>query len=291
MQSSPSSQSRFAIANQRADRPSHDPLCLPLFPMVNTGRIPRSRSPQTQIRKMSRPGRCRDVPRGRRYPAAVRASSASRRKEALSGGGSLALGAALDGDARLTRTQATPAAAFRSARRMYLEGRRVDMIALANELGVSRTTLYRWTGHREQLLADILWSLSNEIFERAKADHPEHTGPERLLAIFRQHVGALVAAQPLHTFLRQETHAALRILTARDGGVQRRTVDSLAQLYREEVEAGSFEPRAEVRDLAYAVVRVTEGLIYNDAIVAGASIVTVEPEVEQAAQIVALLLQ
>jgi AcrR family transcriptional regulator len=225
------------------------------------------------------------VPRGRRYPAAVRASSASRRKEALSGGGSLALGAALDGDARLTRTQATPAAAFRSARRMYLEGRRVDMIALANELGVSRTTLYRWTGHREQLLADILWSLSNEIFERAKADHPEHTGPERLLAIFRQHVGALVEAEPLHAFLRQETQAALRILTSPTGGVQPRTVRSLAELYREEERAGVFQPGIDPDTLAYAVVRVTEGFIYNDALL------TIEPEVERAARIVGLLLE
>src|SRR5438477_385378 len=42
--------------------------------------------------------------------------------------------------------------------------------------------------------------------------------------------------------------------------------------------------------LAYAVVRVTEGFIYNDAIIGGAAVVTVEPEVERAAQIVALLL-
>jgi AcrR family transcriptional regulator len=174
---------------------------------------------------------------------------------------------------------------------MYLEGRRVDMIALATELGVSRSTLYRWTGPRERLLADILWSLSNQVFEQAKADHPDHTGPQRLLAIFRQHVGALVEAQPLHTFLREETHAALRILTSRHGGVQGRTVTSLAELYREEHEAGSFKPRADVAKLAYAVVRVTEGFIYNDALVGGTSVVTVEPQVEQAAQIVALLLE
>jgi Tetracyclin repressor-like, C-terminal domain len=199
--------------------------------------------------------------------------------------GSLALQDGRAGAPDLTRASATPAAAFHAARRMFLEGKRLDMQALVAELEVSRATLYRWTGHREQLIADVLWSLSDDIFERAKANHPEHTGTERLLAIFRQHVGALVRARPLHVFLQNETHAALRILTSRDGGVQARTVWKLAQLYREEELAGTFQPRADVTTLAYAVVRVTEGFIYNDAIVA------IEPEVERAAAIVALLLR
>ena len=186
---------------------------------------------------------------------------------------------------RLARAVATPAAAFVAARRMYLEGRRLDMQAIAAELDISRATLYRWTGSRDQLLADVLWSLSNASFERAKADYPEHTGADRLLAIFRKHVGELVTAQPLHTFLRQETHAALRILTTSNGGVQPRTVRALAELYREEASHGAFHPRADVTALAYAVVRVTEGFIYNDAIIA------VEPAVERAASVVSLLLR
>jgi Tetracyclin repressor-like, C-terminal domain len=198
---------------------------------------------------------------------------------------SLALRASRDAHAALTRTSATPAAAFRAARRMYLQGQRVDMRALAAELDISRDTLYRWTGHRDQLLADVVWSLSDEVFERAKADHAEHTGRDRLLAIFSQHVGVLVKAEPLHTFLQQETHAALRILTSPDGGVQPRTVRKLADLYLEEQAAGAFQPRIDAAALAYAVVRVTEGFIYNDAIA------TVEPAVERAAQIVALLLE
>jgi AcrR family transcriptional regulator len=200
--------------------------------------------------------------------------------------GSIALRAASDPHAELTLTRATPAAAFRAARRMYLRGQRLDMQALAAELEVSRATLYRWTGDREQLLSDVLWSLSNDIFEQAKTDHPRHTGAKRLLAIFRQHVGALVQAQPLHVFLHQETHAALRILTSEDGGVQPRTVRALADLYREEHEAGAFTPRTDVNTLAYAVVRVTEGFIYNDAIV------SLRPaELERAAAIVSLLLE
>jgi AcrR family transcriptional regulator len=199
--------------------------------------------------------------------------------------GSVAMRAATEPQPELTRTSATPAGAFRAAQRRYLKGQRLDMQALATELGISRPTLYRWTGDREALLSDVLWSLSNDIFEQAKADHPEHTGAARLLAIFRQHVGALVRARPLQIFLMQETQVALRILTSREGGVQPRTVARLAALYREEQEHGGWRPKADVDSLAYAVVRVTEGFIYNDAIAA------VEPNVERAASIVALLLE
>jgi hypothetical protein len=58
----------------------------------------------------------------------------------------------------------------------------------------------------------------------------------------------------------------------------------LADLYREEQRAENFHPRADPDTPAYAVVRITEGFIYNDAILA------VEPAVDEAAAIVALLL-
>ncbi len=196
----------------------------------------------------------------------------------------IAFRAARDGGAETSRTQATPAGAFRAARRMFLEGRRLDMQALAGELGISRATLYRWTGPRERLLSDVLWSLSSDIFARARAKHHEHTGAARVLAIFREHVAALVDARPLQTFLQQETHAALRLLTSRTGGVQSRTVRDFAELLREEEQAGTLRLRADAETLAYAVVRVTEGFIYNDALM------SVEPDVGRIAGVVALLL-
>ena len=177
-----------------------------------------------------------------------------------------------------------PAAAFRAARRRYLAGERIDMRGLAAELAIARPTLYRWTGHRDQLLSDVLFSLSDDLFERAKRESAQLSGSERLRAVFRLHIEPLVRSQALQIFMRQETYAALRILTSRDGGVQSRTVTRLAELYRAEAASGAFTPRADPDALAYAVVRVTEGFIYNDAILA------VEPAVEPAAAIVALLL-
>jgi AcrR family transcriptional regulator len=192
--------------------------------------------------------------------------------------------AARERDAALTRTQATPAGAFRAARRMFLRGQRLDMRSLAGELGISRATLYRWCGDRERLLSDVLWSLSHQLFEQAKTDHPKHTGATRVLAVVRQHTSSIVRAKPLHVFLQHDTHAALRLLTSESGGVQPRTVGDLADLMREEQELGGLELRAEVDHLAYAIVRMTEGFIYHDTVVG------TEPDVERAARVVALLL-
>lgn len=67
--------------------------------------------------------------------------------------------------------------------------------------------------------------------------------------------------------------------------MQPRTVAALTELYREEAIYGAFRPHADLASLAYAVVRVTEGFIYNDAIAA------VEPAVDRAVSIVSLLLR
>ena len=53
-----------------------------------------------------------------------------------------------------------PLDAFKLARRTWQDGERVDMSALARELGVNRVTLYRWVGSREQLLVEVIWSLA-----------------------------------------------------------------------------------------------------------------------------------
>ncbi len=180
---------------------------------------------------------------------------------------------------------ASPAGAFLAARRHYLAGDRIDMRALASELGVSRPTLYRWTGHREQLIGDVLFALSDDVFEDAKRRTAELRGRERLLAVFRLHTEAIVRSRPLQTFFKRETETALRVLTSRHGLVNPRTVRRLAALYREEQAAGNFHPDADVETLAFAVIRLAEGFIYNDGSAA------VEPEVDRAAAVVGLLLR
>jgi AcrR family transcriptional regulator len=179
--------------------------------------------------------------------------------------------------------RATPADAFRAARQRFLRGDRLDMGALAAGLGISRATLYRWTGGRAQLLSDILWSLAEELFADALRD-ARGKGATRILAVARSYLEGIVGAEALRRFLQNDTEYALRVLTTRAGGVQHRSAAAAAALIREEAEAGNFSPRVDPDRLAYAIVRVSEAFIYNDAIFA------VEPDVDSAVEIIALML-
>ena len=78
-----------------------------------------------------------------------------------------------------------PLAAFRIAREWFLAGRRIEMRELAAELGVNRATLFRWVGNRDDLLAEILWSLAERTLATAIDDAPGHGGQRIATAIGR----------------------------------------------------------------------------------------------------------
>ncbi|MFI5083087.1 MAG: hypothetical protein ACHQCE_18605, partial [Streptosporangiales bacterium] len=54
-----------------------------------------------------------------------------------------------------------------TAARWIFEGRRLDMQGLADELGVSRVTLFRRVGSREELISQALWRLTERMLELA----------------------------------------------------------------------------------------------------------------------------
>jgi AcrR family transcriptional regulator len=179
--------------------------------------------------------------------------------------------------------QATPARAFTLARQFWLEGRRVDMSEIAASLGVSRPTLYKWCGDRNQLLTDIIWSLAEADIEQIWAASADLKGTERLLSALRVFLEHLSSVEPLKAFVQNETHAALRLLTTR-GGYQDRLVEAVAERLQEEVEAGHLQLRSDPSLIAYAVVRIIEGFVYDY------SIVSVEPQVDSAIEVVELLI-
>ena len=51
----------------------------------------------------------------------------------------------------------------------YLRGRRVDVQAIAGELGLGRTTIYRWFGSRDELLGEVLKCAAKPLLEDARA--------------------------------------------------------------------------------------------------------------------------
>src|SRR3954453_23893164 len=64
--------------------------------------------------------------------------------------------------------RSTPLDAFLLARRKFLAAERIDMSALAEELGVNLGARYRWGGSREQLLGEVVWSLAWRTLDKVK---------------------------------------------------------------------------------------------------------------------------
>jgi AcrR family transcriptional regulator len=170
-------------------------------------------------------------------------------------------------DTPLSRSLAAPrpdaVAAFRLARTWFLAGRRVDMRELAASLGVSRATLHRWVGGRDQLLVEILWAETASVL-----DNVSFTG--RGAAGIADAIGAFVrtvnASAPFRSFLQREPERALRLLTTKASLVQSRTIGKLAGLLSTEVSAGRLTTPLPVADLAYLLVRIGESFIYTDVI-------------------------
>jgi hypothetical protein len=90
-------------------------------------------------------------------------------------------------------------------------------------------------------------------------------GAAGLLEVFDRINRTLTRSRALRTLLEQERDSAMRLLTSSGGPVQPRAVASVKALIDAEVEAGRYEPPADTGTLAYAVVRLCEAFLYNDA--------------------------
>jgi hypothetical protein len=91
------------------------------------------------------------------------------------------------------------------------------------------------------------------------------TGVDGLLETFDRINRALSRAPAVRKFVDQERLSALRLLTSSSGQVQPRAVACVTAMIEDEVDAGSYEPTADPETLAYAIVRLAEAFLYNDA--------------------------
>lgn len=145
----------------------------------------------------------------------------------------------------------------------YLHGRRVDVRAIASELGLGRATIYRWFGSRERLVGETVALAAAPLFEEARAG-ATGTGGAALLDTFDRINRALAEAPALRSFLELERDA-MRILTSSAGIVQPRAVAAIQRFVEEEVRAGRYVSPVDPATLAYAIVRLAEAFLFNDA--------------------------
>ncbi|MEB4211072.1 QsdR family transcriptional regulator [Mycobacterium sp. 94-17] len=173
--------------------------------------------------------------------------------------------------------------AFRIARRWFIASRRIEMQELAAELGVNRATLFRWVGGRDELLAEIIWSLAEPTLALAAEGAPGRGG-QRIVAIMDRFATILDEADYFREFLRREPERALRILTTRASAVQKRLVAAVETLLREEITNSELHPPLPPNDLAYLIVRIVESFLYADIITGD------QPDITKAQQAIAVLL-
>lgn len=148
----------------------------------------------------------------------------------------------------------------------FLAGERVDVKAIARELGLARATMHRWFGTREGFIGEMLATLGEERLE-AMRRRTAGTGARALLDCFDRFNRELAATVGLRALLAHEQERALRVLTSSGGIVQPRMVAAIEHLIRAEINAGEFAPTVAPESLAYAIVRLAEAFLYNDAIV------------------------
>jgi AcrR family transcriptional regulator len=151
------------------------------------------------------------------------------------------------------------------AHREFLAGRRLDVRAIAAEVGVARATVYRWFGSRDRLVGEMIASDAERYFRRVRA-RVGGRGARALLETFDRINRGLSRSVALRRFLEREREAALRVLTSNGGVVDERAVAVITELIEDEVRRGSFEPAVEPPTLAYAIVGLANAFLYNDAV-------------------------
>ena len=148
----------------------------------------------------------------------------------------------------------------------YLRGRRVDVQAIAAELGLGRATIYRWFGSQEKLLGEVIIRATEPVLAQARAGLTGKGGPG-LLDTFDRFNRALADAPALRAFVEQERDAALRVIASGAGIVQPRIVELITGLIREEAAAGRYVPPLEPSVLGFAIVKLAQPFLFNDAVV------------------------
>lgn len=161
----------------------------------------------------------------------------------------------------VTSPRPLPADALALARRRFLAGARVDMSALATELGVNRVTLYRWFGSRDRFLVEVLWSLARRTLDDIEAGAAARGGA-RIVDIVVRFLGTVIANAGMQRWLAEEGEHAMRLLTRHETGFQPRLIEAVERLLREEALDLPVDPH----ELAFVIVRLIESYTYLDLI-------------------------
>lgn len=146
----------------------------------------------------------------------------------------------------------------------FLACRRIDVQAIAVDCGVGRATLYRWFGTRDRLIGEAMLSVVSARIADARRLIGGH-GPKALLDTLDLVYRGLSVAPHVRHFINQDRSTALPLMTSSSGALHPRMVEIVRGLIDDEVKGGHYEPPTDSATLAYVLVRLSEGLLFNYA--------------------------
>jgi AcrR family transcriptional regulator len=184
----------------------------------------------------------------------------------------------------LGKPEDVPPEIFDAALGVFLDHRRLDMRALADQLAIGRATLYRRVQGRDHLLGEVMWWLTRHAIARAVENARRRRGRSRVLKVVESLLHDISGQSALRRMLDEEPEAALRILTSKHGPVQQGLIDVVGSVLAEEEALGALSPGIDRETLAYVIVRVGESFLYADVIADN------EPQVDLAVEVVGRLL-
>lgn len=164
------------------------------------------------------------------------------------------------------RSTTTPLDALRAARRAWLKREPLDMGALAERLGTSRATLYRWVGDKDRLTSEVVWSLAADTLAQARAE-ARSSGPDHVAEVLDSFMRTIAYHPSMRHFLERDPEYALRLLTSHESTIRRRMTAAVRELLVEQIDAGTLVPALDVDSLSFVIVRILESFMYSDLLV------------------------
>ena len=136
-----------------------------------------------------------------------------------------------------------PDDAVRAARALLDRGERVDVLAVARELGVSRATVHRWFGTRDDLMRAVFEQLTGEFVAQARAT-ATGAGDELLFDVLRRLAAISAAYEPMRVASAREPGLTLQLILDPDGPVYGHVLGAVTAL------AAATRPPAQMTRLA-----------------------------------------
>jgi AcrR family transcriptional regulator len=172
--------------------------------------------------------------------------------------------------------------AIDAATSVYLAGEKLDMSSLADDLGASRATLYRWVGNRDDLLGVVLSEATERTYRKA-IEQAQGSGTAYLLDFFNRVMRSIVASAPLRALTTREPMVFIR-LAFMPGAIESAAARITAEVLARESARGSLQLTLAPEVLGKALVRICEVHLYAPLL--GGD----EPEIDTALDLVSLLL-